>query len=150
MIDIQVKTVNSMQGRQAEFVIFDFVATSNIGFMRLQNGVNVACSRAMDRMVILGDVDGILKEKIHRRWNLSNVFNYLKTRQLSKFAVKTPRNIHIPTSFARRGGSDTASAWEDERAAVSSGFVEGEVERDGKVASAIKDGDWDQANGGRT
>ena len=110
MMNIQVRTVDSMQGRQAEFVIFDLVASGNIGFMRLQNRVNVACSRAMDRMVILRDVDGILKEKIHCRRNLSDVFNYLKTRRLSKVAVKTLRNVHIPTSFARGGGSDTASA----------------------------------------
>ena len=29
MMDIQVRTVNSMQGRQAEFVIFDLVAIGN-------------------------------------------------------------------------------------------------------------------------
>ena len=139
-----------MQGRQAEFVIFDLVATGNIGFMRLQNRVNVACSRAMDGMVILKDVDGILKEKIHCRRNLSDVFNYLKTRRLSKVAIKTPRNVHIPTSFARESGSDTASAWENERAAVSSGFVKREVEGDGEVAPAIEDGDWDQADGDGT
>ena len=56
------------------------MATGNIGFMRLQKRVNVACSRAMDKIVILGDVDRILKKKIHRYWNLSNVFNYLKIR----------------------------------------------------------------------
>ena len=72
--------------------------------------MNVACSRAIDEIVIFGDVDRILKEKIHCRRNLSDVFNYLKTRRLSKVAVKTPRNVHISTSFARGGGSDTASA----------------------------------------
>ena len=35
MMNIQVRTVDSMQGCQAEFVIFDLVATGNIGFMRL-------------------------------------------------------------------------------------------------------------------
>ena len=49
-----------MQGCQAEFIIFDIVATNKIGFMRLKNWVNVACSKTMDRMVIFGDVQEIM------------------------------------------------------------------------------------------
>ena len=100
MAGIQVSTVDLMQGREAEFIIFDFVATERIGFLRLQNRINVACSRAIDGMVILGSVNKIMKEKEAWRQHLGNVFNCLKARRLFKPAINTATNKYLPISFA--------------------------------------------------
>ena len=53
----------------------------------------------------------MLKEKIYRRYLIGDAFNYLKTRRFSEVAIKTPRNVHIPTSFAREGDGDISSTW---------------------------------------
>ena len=104
LMGIKVRTVDSMQGCEATFVIFDVVATENIGFLRLRNRINVACSRAIDGMVILRDVERILKEKIRRRRYLGDVFNYLKKKRWAKPAIETTPNAHVPTSFVREDG----------------------------------------------
>ena len=133
MADIQVSTVDSMQGREAEFIIFDFVATEKIGFLRLRNRINVACSRAMDGMVILGSVNKILKEKEARRRHLGNIFNYLKARRLFKLAINTATNKHLPISlahadvdlvFAARSEANNGQQAAQTGLAVATGFVE--------------------------
>ena len=105
LMGVKVKTVDSMQGCKATFIIFDVVATENIGFLRLKNRVNVACSKGIDGMIILGDAEGILKEKAKCRRYFGDVFNYLKKKRWARPAIKIISNAHISTSFAQKDGS---------------------------------------------
>ena len=80
LMGIKVKTMDFMQRCEATFIIFDVVATKNIEFLRLKNCVNMTCSRAINEIVILGDVKEILKKKAKRRRYLGDIFNYLKKK----------------------------------------------------------------------
>ena len=92
MADIQVRTVDSMQGCQAKCIIFDIVASKHIGFMWLKNRVNIACSRAMDGMVFLADVCAMLCDSHLHRKHISNVFTYLIECQWRRKVINTASN----------------------------------------------------------
>lgn len=57
---IKVGTVDSYQGKENRIVIVSLVRNNdrrNIGFLKAENRVNVALSRAMDRLVIVGSAE---------------------------------------------------------------------------------------------
>ena len=57
-LDIEVATVDSFQGRECDVVIYSTVRSNNdrrIGFLKDYRRINVALSRARDRLVIVGD-----------------------------------------------------------------------------------------------
>ena len=101
MAGIRVRTVDSMQGSQARFIILDVVTCSRLGFMRLRNRINVACSRPMDGLVIAGDVDGIMKEWPRERRHLGNVINHLKQQRFGYELKSLTANPHVPTVLNR-------------------------------------------------
>ena len=63
-LDINCSTVDSVQGRQANVVIFSVTRSnvdSKVGFLREFKRVNVALSRAQELLVIVGD-DGFVRQ----------------------------------------------------------------------------------------
>ena len=57
-LDIEVATVDSFQGRECDVVIYSTVRSNRdrrIGFLKDYRRINVALSRARDRLVIVGD-----------------------------------------------------------------------------------------------
>ena len=57
-IQIEVATVDSFQGRECDIVIYSTVRSNNeqrIGFLKDRRRINVALSRAIDLLVIVGD-----------------------------------------------------------------------------------------------
>lgn len=66
---VEVRTVDSMQGHQAKIIILDTVISTNIGFLRNGNRINVSSSRQMDGLFIIADLGGIKrinrKDRVH-------------------------------------------------------------------------------------
>jgi superfamily I DNA and/or RNA helicase len=57
-LDIACSTVDSVQGREAEVVIFSVTRSnedSRVGFLREFERVNVALSRARELLIVVGD-----------------------------------------------------------------------------------------------
>jgi hypothetical protein len=58
-IHVEVATVDSVQGREADFVVFSVTrsnAEGNVGFLKLDARANVALSRARNGLIIIGDM----------------------------------------------------------------------------------------------
>lgn len=102
MMDIRVRTVNKMQGSQASFIILYIVVTEKTGFLRVRNRANVACTRAQDGMIIVGDVDQLLTLPKCKRLHFRNVFDHIAKHRgvyRPKADVTEPRNEHVPLSL---------------------------------------------------
>ncbi|MFZ6693837.1 AAA domain-containing protein [Undibacterium sp. SXout20W] len=79
---VKIDTVDSYQGKENRIVIVSLTRSDSeksTGFLRIPNRINVALSRAMDRLVIVGDI---------RMWNgknidfpLGQVASYIQERQ---------------------------------------------------------------------
>lgn len=67
---IQVQMVDGMQGYQAPCIFFDIIAMQSLGFIRLKNYVNVACTHAEDALVAVVDVVGLIAHKKSTRINI--------------------------------------------------------------------------------
>ncbi|EGD81591.1 hypothetical protein PTSG_02306 [Salpingoeca rosetta] len=68
---VQVQTVDESQGSESDVVILSCVRCNdhgNVGFVSMRNRMNVACSRARYRLVIVGNSD-TLKEHSHQ-WRM--------------------------------------------------------------------------------
>ncbi|WP_180559256.1 AAA domain-containing protein [Arsenophonus endosymbiont of Apis mellifera] len=82
---VKIDTVDSYQGKENRIVIVSLVrsnAEHSPGFLKLPNRINVAMSRAMDRLIIIGDL---------RMWfgknselPLGKVVSYIQSRQTNK------------------------------------------------------------------
>lgn len=89
---VKIDTVDSYQGKENRIIILSITrscADLSCGFLRLPNRINVALSRAMDRLVIVGAaqmwrgknankplgkvVDYIESQKEHRNYNVLNI-----------------------------------------------------------------------------
>jgi hypothetical protein len=114
MFAVQVRTVDSMQGNQAPFVLLDVVTTSKLGFMRMRNRVNVACSRAMDGLAIVGDIDGIMKDKPHLRRHFGNVFNHVKKLRAEITYPDPTLSQYLPKSLKREDILDQENTFIEE------------------------------------
>tara|TARA_R110001583_G_scaffold72800_1_gene203372 strand:- start:3075 stop:8162 length:5088 start_codon:yes stop_codon:yes gene_type:complete len=87
---VKIDTVDSYQGKENRIVIVSLVLSSidkNPRFLRLPNRINVAMSRAMDRLIVVGDL---------RMWAgnnsdlpLGKVASYIQARQTdSRYLIK--------------------------------------------------------------
>ncbi|KAK7538286.1 P-loop containing nucleoside triphosphate hydrolase protein [Phyllosticta citribraziliensis] len=78
--DLQLETFDSVQGREFDFVIVDFVRTSKIGFLKENNRVNVAISRAQYGLIIVLNRDSLKNkdEYAFDRSSFPQVYRHLK------------------------------------------------------------------------
>ncbi len=63
-IEVECCTVDRVQGREADAVIFSVTRSNNehrAGFLRALERINVALSRARDLLIIVGDDDFVLR-----------------------------------------------------------------------------------------
>ena len=64
-IKVQVVTIDSVQGTESSWVIFDTVVTDRPGFLTEKARPAVACSRAQDALIVIGNPDGLKARSIH-------------------------------------------------------------------------------------
>lgn len=82
---VRIDTVDSYQGKENRIVIVSVtrsIADQSTGFLRLPNRINVAISRAMDRLVIVGN-SNMWRGKNHKM-PLGCVLDYVEKRSLVK------------------------------------------------------------------
>ena len=81
MRNIQVRTVDSMQGRESPFILLDTVTTKPLRFLQYKNRINVSCSRAKDGMAIVAEFDDITRQdEIECRY-FGNVLQHIVRRR---------------------------------------------------------------------
>lgn len=66
-LDIEVNTVDSFQGREKHIIYLSTVRTEALGFLSDPQRINVAISRAMNHLVIIGHEDLLLKNPYFRK-----------------------------------------------------------------------------------
>lgn len=77
---VKIDTVDSYQGKENRIIILSVTRNSRdnkIGFMNMPNRINVALSRAMDRLVIFG-ASRLWSMPKHQESPLGEVLNYIK------------------------------------------------------------------------
>lgn len=77
---VKIDTVDSYQGKENRIIILSVTRNSpdnKIGFMNMPNRINVALSRAMDRLVIFG-ASRLWSMPRHQESPLGEVLNYIK------------------------------------------------------------------------
>ena len=78
---VEVAKVDSYQGREKKFVIFDTVVASQIGFLREPGRLNVGLSRARDGLWIICNAKGLedaCKKTRKAKAYVGEVVNYCK------------------------------------------------------------------------
>ncbi|MEQ1278043.1 AAA domain-containing protein [Acinetobacter soli] len=79
---VKIDTVDSYQGKENRIIILSITRNSEdnkIGFMKMPNRINVALSRAMDRLVIFG-ASRLWNMPKHQETPLGEVFSYINER----------------------------------------------------------------------
>jgi superfamily I DNA and/or RNA helicase len=61
-LDVEVCTLDRCQGREAEYVFISLVRSRATAFMDMPKRWNVALTRAMQGVFLVGDVDAYLRE----------------------------------------------------------------------------------------
>lgn len=81
-IGFEISTIDSIQGQENKVVIVSFVRCNNksakecVGFLGTSDGkqrINVACSRAREKLILVGDFDNTLSRK-DRGWDKTGLF----------------------------------------------------------------------------
>lgn len=78
---VKIDTVDSYQGKENRIIILSLTRSDKFwapGFLRTPNRINVAMSRAMDRLLIIGNVD--MWEKHNKDKPLGQVVSYMRDR----------------------------------------------------------------------
>ena len=94
---IKVDTIDSYQGSENRIILLSLVRHNdkkNIGFMNDNARVNVALSRAKERLVIVGAGD--MWRKAHVETPLAHVFNFINQQQQvadSEYQIITPEKL---------------------------------------------------------
>lgn len=118
MADIQVKTVDIMQGGQGTVIIMDLVVCNRVGFLQSMNRLNVSCSRAMDGLFVVGDLTGIMNERPNHRRHLGNVITYISKLRARVKMVDTEQNKYVPTSLSHGDLEDRWSENDEELVSI--------------------------------
>lgn len=85
---LKIGTIHTFQGSEADTIIFDTVDTSDIGVGRLfyheqgERLINVAVSRARDKLIVFGDLDVFYKSN-QMSGKVLKVLNSVKNRRLN-------------------------------------------------------------------
>jgi hypothetical protein len=69
--------------------------------MRVKNRVNIVCFRTKHVMMIVEDVDQIMKKQLKHRLHFENVFDHVKLLKASITVIKTKRNFCLSLSLSR-------------------------------------------------
>jgi superfamily I DNA and/or RNA helicase len=75
---VKIDTVDSYQGKENRIIILSLTRSDpkkSPGFLRIPNRINVAMSRAMDRLLIIGNAD--MWRKFNRDKPLAHVVSYM-------------------------------------------------------------------------
>ncbi len=99
--DTQVRTMNFMQECQKSFIFLDLMICQNLDFMRLKNRVNVTCFRTKYVMMIVENIDQIMKKRIQLRRYFENVFNHVKLLRAFVTSIDRERNSYLSLSLSR-------------------------------------------------
>jgi len=95
---VKIDTVDSYQGKENRIIILSLTrsdAERSPGFLRSGNRVNVAISRAMDRLIIVGDMRVWSGKNSH--YGLGKVASYIRDRQ-------DERSFSILSACKQKGG----------------------------------------------
>lgn len=79
LLKVKVATVDSYQGQEADIAIFSITRSNDngeLGFLRSEERVNVAVSRARDGLVIVGDA-GFIESSPDSVNPLYRIYNYM-------------------------------------------------------------------------
>jgi Trk K+ transport system NAD-binding subunit len=69
--------------------------------MRVKNRVNVVYFRTKHVIIIVKDVDQIMKKQLKHRLHFENVFDYVKLLEASIIIIETKRNLCLLFSLSR-------------------------------------------------
>jgi hypothetical protein len=72
-----------------------------LNFMRVKNRVNVVCFKAKHFMMIVKNVDQIMKKQLKHRLHFENVFDHVKLFEASIIIIETKRNLYLSFSLSR-------------------------------------------------
>jgi hypothetical protein len=72
-----------------------------LSFMRVKNRVNVVYFKIKHVMMIVEDVDQIMKKQLKHRLHFENVFDYMKLFEASITIIETKHNFCLSLSFSR-------------------------------------------------
>lgn len=92
---VKIDTVDSYQGKENRIIFLSVTRHSQdnkIGFMKLPNRINVALSRAMDRLVIFGAAN-LWTHIQHQKRPLGLVLKYIQDHQMD-YCFIPDQNIH--------------------------------------------------------
>jgi hypothetical protein len=64
MLDVQIRTMNFMQKYQKSFIFFNLMTCQRLSFMRVKNRVNVVYFKTKHVIMIVENVDQIMKKQL--------------------------------------------------------------------------------------
>lgn len=88
---VKIDSVDSYQGKENRVIILSLSRHDkeySTGFLYLPNRINVALSRAMDKLIIVG-AKAVWEHPKNAKMPLGNVLSYIKTHTTESYAVKT-------------------------------------------------------------
>ncbi|KAL9117739.1 MAG: hypothetical protein Q9187_005720 [Circinaria calcarea] len=109
--DVQITTIDSIQGGEADIPLLDLCVSNQIGFLKYLNRVNVATSRTRDAIYIMIDI----KDLYHgarpkdRKW-VTEVITYFRNRSLVHHVPdEYPRNVYAADLFSHQDEAEEDS-----------------------------------------
>jgi len=70
-VDVEVSTIDGFQGRENEIIVFSLVRSNKneeIGFLKDYRRLNVAITRAKRKLIIIGDSNTLISDKIYKKF----------------------------------------------------------------------------------
>ena len=95
---MKIDSVDSYQGKENRIIILSLTRHDkkySTGFLHLPNRINVALSRAMDKLIIVG-AKAVWEHPNNRKTPLAKVLHFIQQEQQDNpqhYAVKTLKNI---------------------------------------------------------
>lgn len=74
--DLEVKTVDSFQGREKDVIVFSATSTGDLSFVQNENRLNVALTRAKKKLIVVGNAKSIVSQP----GLLSDFVSYVKEK----------------------------------------------------------------------
>ncbi|RHZ50301.1 DEAD/DEAH box helicase [Aspergillus thermomutatus] len=129
---VQLKTIDSFQGRESNVVILDLTIVSSLGFMREGNRLNVALSRAKHALYIIGNYKAMDRPGEKQK---PSPF----VRRLLKYISQHRHRVPVPDNLTTT--LPDAAVEEQNGAQVSGTWGENAMDVDGTAQSGAS-GNW--------